>query len=270
MHITKPSAAIRIGLLAICLVLLVSSCDSKVVATEGLPEPTAVLPASPAPTTAAPPATATFTPLATGSIVEPTLALPSPSQTALPEEPLLSGSPEEWLPPADEIPAEMQLQDSGSGTNEEIANQFENSEEVLARLTEWGRLSNFMQIYAHPDACTGQVGLREVFLQTVLYETEAGAAQALAWYADRSAERADRAETTAAVGQAGHIFWLNDQSNCQPPDALAIVSIGFQRYNALGFVDVSSMAADEVDANMQTLALRLAQIIDYKLFSQVR
>ena len=183
---------------------------------------------------------------------------------------LLSGSPRKWLPSPEDLPEEMKLSEDFSYSNEDIAKQYDNPVEVFNKLKQWGRSDNLIQKYLNKEGCGSKAGFREVSVQAILFETVSGAEELLDWHKTNLPARlkSTRVNSTEQVGENGFIFWFDDESNCTPPEEFRYVEIMFQRYNAMGVVWVGAVTGTVSEDQMQSLAIRLAQLVDLKFVAE--
>jgi serine/threonine-protein kinase len=184
--------------------------------------------------------------------------------------PRLDGDPRDWLPSPNDIPQEMVLSASEEYSNETIARQYDNPTGMFNRLREWGRITGYGDTYLHTEGCASLTGLREIFVEAVLFETESGAQAQFAWFQEQRQLGGSSLETLDSVGTSAHAVWSDLASDCTPPDDLRRVHISFQRYNAIGVASVASVKGTISDEEMRALCVRLAQLIDLRFVAEAQ
>jgi serine/threonine-protein kinase len=201
--------------------------------------------------TGAPPAVATADPAEAASLIP--LEPRSPNNT--------------WMPAASLIPAEMEEFESSSVTNRELADASADPEATLARLLGWGRYNGYATEYRHKLGCEVQSGYLNILVQTILFNTIAGAETALEWYYQEDRRLGDRIEPHN-LGNEGYQVWTVGQSPCDPPHSMRTVGLFFRRANALAGANVSAVKGAVPEDQMLVLAGRLAAALDQELLSQ--
>lgn len=165
------------------------------------------------------------------------------------------------LPNQADIPTDLELVETGANSNEDIAEQYDNSAELLRQLNEWGRITSLTHYYENKQGCDTQEGILDIFLQAILYETQVGVKQGFEWASNRNINSpAFESSEPASLGRDGLIVWHNI-SACDSSLNSRRVIIGFYDYNVLGWITVSGISGTITDSQLESLALELAQII---------
>lgn len=233
-----------------------------VTATQLPASPTALPSATSAPPTALPP---TATPTATPTLT----STPLPTATPLPL--VASGNPADWLPAAQDLPAEMVLNGTRNESNETLAGEQTNPAEMLANYQKWGRVTNAIQEYGHKDRCSAKSGVRYIYPEVVLMTSETGASQYYDYLSIAEQAKADGPIIAgASVGRRAYWYYANDTTTCNPPDNLRRVRLQWQRNNILGDVRVWGIAGTVSDADLLALATRLGRAMDARIIAALK
>ena len=156
-----------------------------------------------------------------GGVEEPTVA-PSPGATGVPTgAPTATPSAVEEqlrgmvLQPSD-LPAGFSLAQESFSTNEEVAGDGEDAAEVLARLTEWGRILGHGVVFSSEASSENSVFLVDSTVS--LYESDSGAAASFAdavntaratdWQASVGEATDLRVEEVPSLDVADEMLWL--------------------------------------------------------------
>ncbi len=179
-------------------------------------------------------------------------------------DPLLVGSPGDWLPDTTEIAYGLELRRVNILSNEEVAAQYKDPVDVTNKLQAWGRIESHTHFYAHEKGCEANSGINAVYLQSVLYESVEGAGKGFEWEKGRAEETPHirRISFISEVGEQAFISWSNSTDTCEPEHDLRTVYVTFQRHNALGLVAVRSIKQTVSDQELEATAIQLAQVID--------
>jgi len=212
-------------------------------------------------------------------------ALPSPTPPTAPlvsaVNPLLDGSPREWLPASDGY---SMLQDvfshiqstSGATSNEALADTFADPAEILANLETWGRVTGSYVAYwesgeygAAPCVFTPQ--FESVTLRAELYTTVSGAQRALAGLAALGAEEAVHQQASDRLGEQAYLTWSESHVECrEEPGLVTRLDLLFRRSNALGWVTIVVTNRATSDSEVEALAIRLTQLMDQKMIAAAK
>lgn len=159
------------------------------------------------------------------------------------------------------------LADAYDTTNEQVAASRSDAAEHLQRLQKWGRQTGSVRWFVHQKGCGFTGGVREVLLQTVMYQTVGGAQAAFDYSRTEDASQPGFTvlEGEGIPGSATYLMDGKPVDSC--PDAGHSISLRvfFLRANAAGIVQVSSAGGALSAEALKEAALEIARQMDAKM-----
>lgn len=234
------------------------------------------------PATDTPGPTSTVTPRPSNT-PRPATATPRATATRTPV-PLLTGDPRDWLPDESLLPAGLFLSNSFAADNQSIADQYDAPDPIREKLDGFGRIIGEIDDYLHEDGCD-HYGIREVFVETINYETIGGAISH--YYDVRDNNQAAIDEIIAAGGDEANRSGLNMQpesnlgstnfevirffnDTCEPPGRLIQYELFFQKYNGVALIYIAAVDGSETAASLNRVAVELAREIEARMDADVQ
>ncbi len=202
--------------------------------------------------------------------------LVTPSQMT--NTPILDGAPKNWMVDSNDIPAGMSLGSSEEASNEDIAKYYDNPSEMFNKLEVWERLDGYQVVYAadkYGTTCSSETGLITITMQVVLHQSEAGADGYFDYLvATEKIVGTYRQEEGFSVGDKTYSAWFEFTNECRATEGNNSNWIGyiisFRRYNVVADVYVDGVKGIISEGELESIAIRLARLIDLKLVAQAK
>jgi hypothetical protein len=169
----------------------------------------------------------------------------------------------DWLLAQDALPPQMMLVEQHEVTNQNVADSYPDSKQMLPVVQSWGREDGYSQTYLPQDRCSSG-GLHSIGLSVISHKDSVGAQQQLDWSQSRDKADANLLDQVE-IGNDGYEFWQTIDSQCLPGDKDQQVSIFFRRNSAGGVVVVSGKKGEANIIEIQQTAERLANLLDVRL-----
>lgn len=228
------------------------------------------LPSPTASATAAATIEATTPPLPPTVVVTPTTPDPPPTATAVATSmpvapPIAFGDPRAWMLTPEDFPAALVQQSEREVTNDIVAQDpLGNLQpQVLQDLQRWGRITGYQRTYGYPDEAQPSRVYR-VFVQSVVYESAAGAEQGFAWgrtTSDSAADASARSQSIGGIGEHAYLLARNDRFGRD----VRLVEVAFKRHNVLGMISLATIPGSLRDQDVGALAIQLARLMDLNI-----
>ena len=194
----------------------------------------------------------------------------SPATPTSTPVPVLSEDPRSWIPDTLHIPAEMQVSEEGTNTNEQVAALYSNPAERFAYLVQVGRETGYFINYVNRDNCSLSSGLTYIGLNPVRMKSAYASLEymnqlfmdpvtdpvtdlSLKWVED--------------VGERAFVREWTYQDTCDPPSTQHAIMIRFSRYNGLVGVTVYVRSDLMTKDRLYDIAMNYAQIMDNYMIS---
>ena len=175
-------------------------------------------------------------------------------------ETVLSGNPRNWMPDTSRIPGELELDTQGETSNETVAEYYSDPVEIFNLFESWGRQNGYWRIY-YNDNCD-QNEFSGAALQIVLYETEQGANEALAWLVNDNSSNEEIYVPDRSAGDTGYIVYYDTEERCNNHHGVRVI---FRRYNVVASVNIEGPIDGKSNDDLYDTASWLAQLVDLKL-----
>lgn len=202
---------------------------------------------------------------------EPTF-IPLLTQTPSTDPLLLNGPPNKWMPDSHLMPHEMTLLESKTISNREIAEIYnhEDPEPIFEQLQKSGRITGQGHIYTYEEICDDPTGLNKLSISISIFNNPQGAKEAFDGLYHRRSTRIAPVAITDQVGEKAYTFFANlGHHDCSKNYDLRVFSILFQRYNAIGIVQLDGIRGEISERELEELGIRLAKQIDSKMLAEI-
>lgn len=158
---------------------------------------------------------------------------------------------ETFLPPTTDMPAEMLLVRKIVSTNEDVARNYDNAEEMQRRLEEeFERVEGFSQRYVSKDRCR-LLGPRSLMFSIVEHKSGAGAMRYLAFVKEKDIHQDAKVENYD-LGQSGYTAFRLLESYCSNAKTETYAEITWTQENYL--ITVSMTAAADHNSHEEMIA----------------
>lgn len=168
----------------------------------------------------------------------------------------------QWMLPSSDIPSDMILISRQTNSNKDIAKQYSDQDEMLKRLSSFGREDGYSQDYASKDRCR-VTGPRSIHIALVLHKDGNGVQQYLQWIVNTKLE-AEKLQQID-IGDGGFVTYIRQEGFCFEKYSERVVDVSFRRNKVMGTVSVSGSAQKNQDQELSVLAERLAKNLDSQI-----